>query len=590
MKEQVKQWIRNRVASEYKEGGIDLDVALQALDQFLSLKQVFDKQDMEEAIEEMREAVRDDMPMRAARNFSDLEYFLETLMKVWDRQKFDAVKEHPLVIEELPGQKNGKVFNSWKMEALYRLGYHLVGEYTIMQVRRRSVPDGKKKEPSYFENRNAVGGNAELFHKSAYIRAYNFRNAQEHNNLEEDYFLPYQEAYGEDENECLDRMIKAVLVLYLDVCFARRNKIAEAFARQQRLSRFNKHAYLEKLVRDYEREKPLYINFSWHNEDESGDGSDVAALLRGSMRRHVKFLGEAGTGKSTALRRAQYLLAKGEEEDLPDLIPVYMELNSLVNEQDCVVMQAARIMGVDKALALDFIKNGEVMLLLDGFNEILNEELQRRVADEVDTLFRTCEDLRIFMADRAGTGFGIKVLAYAQRLWLNKIDDEQKKEFYASRPMANDLRARLMDKIKSKDPVIQTLNTPLKLEHYVLCAEMNGGKLPENPTRAYIEYLMEREENEKKDRNISIYYDLLRSLAEGMDDDAAIPKKEALGYMSAGAEEIGLKNIDYVKCYVLARNMGILEETAGEDGTAMTRFASNEYKAFFEMLPPANYI
>lgn len=117
-------------------------------------------------------------------------------------------------------------------------------------------------------------------------------------------------------------------------------------------------------------------------------------------------LGKPGAGKSTFLR---YLaIACCKEEFLPNHIPVLLELRSIPNANRFLLLNKLldaiqrEFQFTSRKQVEDILKNGRVLLLLDGLDEVA-DRLRRNVQDQIDSFAKNYRNTRIILTCRTQT-------------------------------------------------------------------------------------------------------------------------------------------------------------------------------------------
>lgn len=143
----------------------------------------------------------------------------------------------------------------------------------------------------------------------------------------------------------------------------------------------------------------LYLPQRYRDEvqpgDEGGDDlvEDMLRLLETDQGRVLLLLGSFGHGKTFALRE----LARRIPERLPHLTPLLIPLRSLDRSHNLEGLVAAHLAnrGVDvidlRALRY-MLRQGRVVLLFDGFDELVNRVSYERAAEHLQTLLKAAVD------------------------------------------------------------------------------------------------------------------------------------------------------------------------------------------------------
>lgn len=528
-------WIKNSVKKTFREA--DLDEAVEALCQFLDLDE--DALNLETSFVEMAEATDLQKPHRI-KNFSDIERFMKKLCTI---VKPDLMKQDPKPL--FAADKN----REWMLANMYKEAFEVVDmDFNL-----------KRAEPEQYEK---------MGYLSAYVRIYKFRNALTHQ-LEVDL---------SPENMML--ITRDSLVCYLDLCHQYREALQKVSSSQERTEGFDARAFCLDIEARYQKQLDEgfgYIDIHWINrEDAFAQECAVSKFLKKGDLTCTKLLGEAGSGKSTALERIEYLMAREYLKGKNQVVPVLLRLNELSDGDRILVSKVAAVLGVSEALADSYLKNGDIWLLLDGFNEVLEPDIKRKLAREMDQIDRYDVNTRIFLTDRAIARASIPTLKSARKMYLCPITMEDKKSYFEKNCTSPEALKLILDKLQTAPEYFELLSTPLKLRALV---EIVTEKLeiPEDITGDYIEHLFEREKFDKKDETIEYLPTLLQSLSLLGND--GISYLEACSQLAKCMSRFGFTVPDSNQVLKLSIDMGILIQ---EEGNRLY-FASSEYFEYFYM-------
>ncbi|RFS85235.1 TIR domain-containing protein [Actinomadura spongiicola] len=152
----------------------------------------------------------------------------------------------------------------------------------------------------------------------------------------------------------------------------------------------------------------------FRTETTSGEGARPTADVRddvvGEMLRllaadHGRFLlllGDFGRGKTFALRE----LARRIPSELPHVIPILIELRALDKAHSVDGLVAAHLANhgeelIDLKAFHYMLRQGRIVLLFDGFDELVTRMTYDRAADHLDTLLQAAQDkAKIVVASR----------------------------------------------------------------------------------------------------------------------------------------------------------------------------------------------
>ncbi len=278
------------------------------------------------------------------------------------------------------------------------------------------------------------------------------------------------------------------------------------------------HAYILNVIKEYEAQKGFrYMDVHWHGEEGSSVDCNIDNLIndpniwKGSTN-GIKFLGEAGTGKTTALKRIQYQLALDFNNGKTGDIPVYISLSELNSDSGCVINRVVEIAQTDREHVVEMLRAGKLVLLLDGYNEILDTQTQRNVAKELDNyILLNFNKTKIYISDRTIAKSSLPVMTSALKLYLRELTIDEKMDYFRER-VPEEVYSLIKQKRECDEGYFNLINTPLKLECF---AEVVEGKktIPDDITESYLDMLFDREKNENKELGMDAIEDLLCALA-----------------------------------------------------------------------------
>lgn len=138
------------------------------------------------------------------------------------------------------------------------------------------------------------------------------------------------------------------------------------------------------------------------HEIKPGLTDELMRLLGGDHGRFVMVLGDFGHGKTFALRE----LARRIPAELPHLIPILIELRALDKAHSVDGLVAAHLANhgeevIDLKAFHYLLRQGRIVLLFDGFDELVTRVTYDRAADHLATLLAAAQDkAKIVVASR----------------------------------------------------------------------------------------------------------------------------------------------------------------------------------------------
>lgn len=197
------------------------------------------------------------------KEFTDIERFMKDLLKLVE----------PDVLETAPAGGG-----EWTLKPLYTQAFRLF------------APNVSLSSPASPERLKAANDP-----KWRFLDLYQFRNAISHGE---------NPALGASR---MGELIADMLVCELRLCYAHANRLGELWAQRQAWNAFDRMGYCRQITDAYDalrRQGFGYLDVHWYaDSDPDSTGNTIDGLRRRSREPALKLLGEAGTGKSTALRR-----------------------------------------------------------------------------------------------------------------------------------------------------------------------------------------------------------------------------------------------------------------------------------------------
>ncbi|GAB2817614.1 hypothetical protein GCM10022221_14330 [Actinocorallia aurea] len=133
-----------------------------------------------------------------------------------------------------------------------------------------------------------------------------------------------------------------------------------------------------------------------------GLADEMLRALGGDHGRFLLLLGDFGRGKTFSLRE----VARRIPAELPSLIPILIELRALDKAQSVEALVAAHLAAhgeelIDLRAFRYMLRQGRIVLLFDGFDELVTRVTYDRAADHLETLLAAAEgDAKIVVASR----------------------------------------------------------------------------------------------------------------------------------------------------------------------------------------------
>ncbi|MFF3917082.1 TIR domain-containing protein [Streptomyces sp. NPDC001852] len=199
-------------------------------------------------------------------------------------------------------------------------------------------------------------------------------------------------------------------------------------------------------------------------EDRDGLVDEMLRLLDSDQGRFLLLLGDFGHGKTFALRE----LARRIPGELPHLVPLLIELHALDRAYSFEGLVAAHLAahGVDNIDLRAFrymLRQGRIVLLFDGFDELVNQVTYDRAAERLQVLLDSAVDsAKIVVSSRTqhfrsqgqvltALGERVGLLPHRRVLAVQEFSPRQIRAYLVNRydgdERAADHRIRLLDAI-----------------------------------------------------------------------------------------------------------------------------------------------
>lgn len=185
----------------------------------------------------------------------------------------------------------------------------------------------------------------------------------------------------------------------------------------------------------------------------------VLVGMRKYAAEHVLLVGRPGSGKSTALIRM--LLEEAENKSAAAKIPVLVELRywrTGVIDRILTVLQQGNYLNLDAETLKTWLRQGRLLLLMDGLNELPSEEARRDVATFRRDYLQTP---MIFTTRELSVGGDLGI---AKKLEMQPLTEAQMQEFVRAYLPPNQAEQMLR---QLKDRLRELGQTPLLL--WMLC-------------------------------------------------------------------------------------------------------------------------
>ena len=375
-------------------------------------------------------------------------------------------------------------------------------------------------------------------------------------------------------------VITATLIVYLDASSKVSSEIEEAYNKANISSAFSAKEYCNQIIKEYEKRVDdgfTYIDIKWKSSESSGaEYSTVFTMISKNSSRQVKLLGEAGCGKTTIMRQLEYMYALNYVNGITKIVPIFIQLGNIESDSSLssdISLMASSILNIDVQLFEQMLSLNNIVLFLDGFNEVLDSRLKRQIAWSIDSLSAQYPSLKIFLSDRSLVRSAIETMKNAVSYKLYPLDNKIKESFFRYNSPDEATKNLLLIDIVNKPSNYDKYDTPIKLKQLIELTH-HSKRLPVDFDEEYIKFLFEREMIDKKDENVEYLESFACALAICKDEKFSEYKAEAC--IAKCKTILGYTVPDSRKCLRLLIEMGIL---SFEDG--VIEFKQPSYRTYF---------
>ncbi|MAW62082.1 MAG: hypothetical protein CMJ94_14800 [Planctomycetes bacterium] len=389
------------------------------------------------------------------------------------------------------------------------------------------------------------------------------------------------------KNEYWARMHDLLVVCLSAVCL-HANELRDAIEEPEELGGFS--TVLDRTFRDLSR--------AWSRDPNRRDGLELTlnatrqrrgdlasdSIDRGTVEQiqsevpRFILLGDPGTGKTTILKYLAWRIAarKAEKPSRQLPLPVVIELRRISRDRDLATLLREQV-GVAKN-ERRWLRENDVLLLVDGLNEILDANLRQTAILDLEEWMGSFSGLQVVVSARPWN----RQLPDLPVFRLQALSEASRREYLCAR-VGEELAGRME---RSAPQVLQLAQTPFMLE---MLAEQLGQtrEIPKNAAQllgSFLHQLMMRSSLRSEDREISRKQRLLAELGFQSRDAGKVTFTEDfyVDVLSETARELNFELDPYQLRDEFFQD-GILRAD-GDSGPALAgiRYLSFEHESFQE--------
>jgi predicted NACHT family NTPase len=312
-----------------------------------------------------------------------------------------------------------------------------------------------------------------------------------------------------------------------------------------------------------------------------GDGR-ISAL--DALNRHEKLfiLGKPGAGKTTLLRYTVMQCMQGKL--FSDLVPIFITLRQFAiaeyqpRLQEYIVQEFSNYDIADESELLNVLRNGRALILLDGLDEVKEEEI-----------YRVTEEIRSFSEQFYANRFIISSRIASQQYVFEKFAELEVADFDAAQILMfaskwfsqrSEYAEKLIQKLEANPPIEELATNPLLLT--LLCLVFaESGEFPSNRSEIYkegLDILLKKWDAKRNIERQQIYKKLSTQRKEGLLSHVALTTFEQGEYFFK-QERLEQYIIDYI-CNL--PNASTDPEMLQLDGEAIVKAIEAQHGLFVE--------
>ncbi len=562
----TRVWIRMYTEEFFPEEGIDK--AIDRLDVYLEYIHDIYNDDAGIVLENIAEAgvVRAKSHLKS---FVDPEQFLGRMGSVLRLTT-------PGKLQQLPHENSAPT--KWTMVHLLKQAFCLFG----VNDNLTALSSDSALETRY--KNNAQSGLLMMDRKYHFLKSYNVRNTIIAHFMEDKNLSGFTRKQTEEA-------ISSMLMVELELCGNYDEQLREVYEHRREMdlkSSYDASRYVQAIEKSYREFCDAgfdYLDTFWDISSDGEEKKNIEGFLADKGNAVTLFLGEAGTGKTTALRRLEYLFAKKSiREHGQRFIPVLIELKSLQPGKTPILYEIESRLKYSEDVAMQILKDGSAILLLDGWNEIGNKEVANLLREELKGLIDDC-GIRVFVTDRSDRNLQLDPAGGITRCYLHDLSYDDKRTYFSGNCRDEEVLALLKEEIDREEngetqvkPVFN-LKTPLMLYYFLKVVEEEHA-IPKNSVARYIDLLFRREETEQKDADDPRSFEAMRYILAALAmlfEEGEFFTSDALVTVGKVKGLFGFNQPDSMQFLELCCKMGLLENADG-----IYRFKTNEFQDYFQ--------
>ena len=269
--------------------------------------------------------------------------------------------------------------------------------------------------------------------------------------------------------------------------------------------------YVQSRIEQLRHEQNRYVPLLLKNINDSNVDEE---FLNNIFQKHPQFqiIGKGGNGKTTSLKHLFFKCLEEFRKKETEILPIFLNL-SRIKHNSTVVSELAGLLSIKEDEIKEMLTNNQLLLFLDGLNEIHSAVDIERVIHEINEINEEFTELRIILSSREDSDPQINNYFNFPIFQIQPLKEDQFKEFvnkYCDEK--EDVAQNVFKVIDNQPSHLKTLfKKPLLLSRAIeVCKERS--KLPETEygiIKAFIQRLLKREKEEKMDPKLDVSFFIL---------------------------------------------------------------------------------
>tara|TARA_B110000211_G_scaffold136727_1_gene156422 strand:+ start:12244 stop:14100 length:1857 start_codon:yes stop_codon:yes gene_type:complete len=266
-----------------------------------------------------------------------------------------------------------------------------------------------------------------------------------------------------------------------------------------------------------------------------------------------QIIGKGGNGKTTSIENLFLKCLNDYKKNQNNELPILIPLSSIKDVSSNIVSEIAKKLQVDNEdIINEMISQNNLILFLDGLNEINSSSIQTKIIQEIKDLIDLNIKLKIIITTRddASSSQHAEIDYFNIPIYIIQlVKKEQIKDFVIKYCVNEEEAQKVLNTIEEQDErILKLFGKPLLLVRAIEIIKEDQ-QLPDNENdmiNCFIEKLLIREKSEKKDPkiNIDFYMYILAGVASELQlnnnmSNNPVTKIKFIQYIMSSAKKIG---------------------------------------------------